>query len=271
MIIYSEVRRERNIFAWLLSRSANLRRLSNDLHSDDSVPVGVSNEIWRVYLGTDVADNEALPGNLLDRSTAGTFNGRAPALQRRQAAVAIFGRPPDKFNMQEATWRGHNIRWGTIFQHNPQLVKEIMWDLHWSSFRFDLIAIDRYLASDRWDSHKYERLDALCTVFGTADALVFEDGRIYNSGIASVDSFERERSYSALAFLMDAWPQSSARIRHASGKITPDEVAFRYCSTFAYAFGRPPVLPKLVPVADKLMGVIPYPPVGDRTDDVRFP
>lgn len=248
MLIYSEARRERNIFAWLLSRSANLRRLINGLLSDDLVPVGVSNELWRVYLATDVPDSEMVPTNLIDQTTAGMFNGRAPAHQRRQAAVFIFGRPPDKFNLQEATWCGHKIRWGTVFHHDPQLVKEIMWDLHWSSFRFDLIALDCYLASDRWEAHKYERLDALCTVFGTVDAFVFEEGSMEDSGIASSDAFEHDRSYSAFGFLMDAWPSSSVCLRSASGRISADAVAFQYCSTFTYMFGRPPVLPKLVPV-----------------------
>lgn len=259
MLMYSELRRERNVFAWLVSRLANLRRLINDLHSDDAVPVGVSNELWRVYLGTDVADSEVLPSNLIDQSTAAQFNGRGPASQRRQAAVSIFGRPPDKFNLQEATWRGHIIRWGTVFQHDPQLVQEIIWDLHWSSFRFDLIALDRYLAPGQWEAHKYARLDALCTVFGTVDAFLVEDGSIENTGIASPEAFERERAYSAFAFLMHAWPPFTSSDHTNRGRDSADAIALRYCTTFAYTFGRPPVLPKLVPVAQKVMGVFPYP------------
>lgn len=190
MIIYSEVRRERNVFAWLVSRSANLRRLSNALESDDGVPVGVSNELWRVHIATDATECDVPGSQHIDRLSTVHFNGRAPAHQRRRAAEDIFGRPPDKFNLRYASWRGHTIGWGTIFQHHELLVQEIMWDLHWSSFRFDLIALDRYLMKGRWEGHRYERLDALSAIFGTSDALIYEDGRIENSGIASHDTFE---------------------------------------------------------------------------------
>lgn len=261
MIIYSEARRERNIFAWLVSRSANLRRLRNSLDSEEAVPIGVSNEMWRVYLATDVVKCDIDIEQPADRSIVDGFNVRAPALARRQAAASIFGRPPDKFNLQEATWRGHNIRWGTVFQHDPLLVQEIMWDLHITSFRFDLIALDRYLAPGRWEIHKYERLDAIATVFGTPDALAFEDDLIENIGIASFDAFERGRAYAAFALLMEAWPWLSFAPRSAGVGPSPEDIAFRYCSTFSHTFGRPPVLPKLAPVARSGLGIIPYPAI----------
>lgn len=260
MIIYSEARRERNMFAWLLSRSANLRRLSNAVDSDAGVPIGVSNEMWRVYLGTDIAGCDLHAGRLAGQPSPATFNGRATAEHRRQVAVSIFGRPPDKFNLQEATWLGHTIKWGTVFQHDSRLVQEIMWDLHWSSFRFDLIALDRYLTPSRWETHKYERLDALSTIVGSSDALVYEDGCIQNSGIASADDYERNRAYAAFVFLMESWPASPDRFR-VHGRSSAADIAFQYCSSFAYTFGRPPVLPKLVPVDQGMYGIIPYPTV----------
>lgn len=259
MIISSEIRRERNIFAWLLSRAANVRRLSNALNSEDGVPVGVSNELWRVYLSTDITDDDVRDGSQMDSTSLSNFNGRAPAHERRQSAVAIFGRPPDRFNIMEATWRGHNIRWGTVFHHNPLLVKEIMWDLHQSSFRFDLIALDRYLVPGLWTAHKYERLDALCRIFGTSDAFIFDITSLEDTGIAASDAYERGNAYAAFASLMDAWPGVSDSISNASDRHAPDAVAFRYCSTFANTFGRPPVLPKLVPTSGAPLGIIKYP------------
>lgn len=142
MLISLDLRRERNIFGWLLSRSANIRRFSNATDSDDGVPIGISNELWRVYLSTDITDNDARVASHMSSDSLGSFNGRAPAHKRRQAAVAIFGRPPDRFNLQEALWRGHTIPWGKVFHHNLLLVKEIMWDLHQSSFTYDLVALD---------------------------------------------------------------------------------------------------------------------------------
>lgn len=269
MIIFSEVRRERNVFAWLLSQSANLRRLSNSLESEDGVPVGISNELWRVYIATDIAECDMRSSEHFDRSTAGVFNGRGPAQQRRQSAMAIFGRPPDKFNLHHATWRGFTIRWDTIFQHDTLMVREIMWDLHWSSFRFELIALDRYLIPGRWEDHRYERLDALGIIFGTSDALVYEDGFIDNSGIASLDAFERDRAYAAFASLMDPWPLPPNSSNLGTHWLSVDRIAFRYCSTFAYNFGRLPVLPKLVPVAGIHCGVIPYPAKCDQFEDFR--
>lgn len=69
MIISSEVRRERNVFAWLLSRSANIRRLSNAIYSNEGVPVSVSNELWRLYLSTDITEDNIRVGSHLDRSS----------------------------------------------------------------------------------------------------------------------------------------------------------------------------------------------------------
>lgn len=263
MIIFSEARRERNIFAWLVSRSANLRRLRNALESEEAVPIGVSNEMWRVYLGTDVAESAIDTGQQGGNSVVDSFNARAPALARRQAAASIFGKPPDKFNLQEATWRGHTIRWGTVFQHDALLVQEIMWDLHITSFRFDLIALDRYLAPGRWDIHKYERLDVIAKVFGTTDALAFEDDLVEDIGIASPDAYERNRAYAAFALLMEAWPRFSFAPRLAGVGPSPEDIAFGYCSTFSRTFGRPPVLPKAAPFARTGLGIIPYPAIVD--------
>lgn len=270
MIIFSEVRRERNVFAWLLSRSANLRRLSHGLDSETGVPAGVSNELWRVNLSTDIAASGMCGNKHVDRSSVVVFNGRGPAQQRRQVAVAIFGRPPDKFNLQHAMWRGHTISWGTTFHYNALLVQEIMWDLHWSSFRFDLVALDRYLLPAYWEGHRYECLDALSTIFGTFDALVYEDGRIEDSGIASRNAFERDRAYTALASLMDPWPlPPNCRNLASTDRLSVDHIAFQYCSTFAYVFGRPPVLPKLVPVATTHIGFLPYPATINRSAEFR--
>lgn len=251
------------MFAWLVSRSANLRRLRNALELEEAVPIGVSNELWRVYLGTDVAESEIATEQLPGSSFVDGFNARAPASVRRRAATSIFGRPPDKFNLQEATWRGHTIHWGTVFQHDALLVQEVMWDLHITSFRFDLIALDRYLAPERWTVHKYERLDAIATVFGTTDALAFEDDLIENVGIASCDAYESGRAYAAFALIMEAWPlySSVTKTRSAGGGSLPEDIAFRYCATFSHAFGRPPVLPKLAPVARRGLGIYPYPAI----------
>lgn len=268
MVIFSKTRREQNIFAWVLSWSANLRRLCNALDSEDVVPVGISNELWRVYLATDIAENDMCASQHIDRNHPETFNGKAPAQQRRQAAVAILGRPLDKFNLQEATWRGFTVRWGTFFHHDSKLVQEIMWDLHRSSFRFDLIALDRYLAPDRWECHKYERLDALCTIFGASDALVFEDGQIENSGITSHNVYKRQRAYAAFASLMDSWSVTTHDVSSANARLLGDHIAFWYCSTLARNFGRPPVLPKLVPVSKPFRSIIPYPPVVSTCDRV---
>lgn len=259
MLISSEIRRERNIFAWLLCRSANLRRLSNALNSDDAIPVGVSNELWRIYLSTDITDDDVRAASDVPFDNLATFNGRAPAHKRRQAAVEIFGRPPDRLNIMEASWRGHTIPWGTVFHHNSLLVKEIMWDVHQSSFQYDVIALDRYLVPALWASHKYERLDALCKIFGCSDAFVYEDGILEDRGIAAVDAYDRNNAYAAFASLMEAWPSVSEWMGGAGDRRSPDRIAFRYCSTFANTFGRPPVLPKMVPASGASVGFIPYP------------
>lgn len=176
--------------------------------------------------------------------------------RRRQTAVTIFGRPPDRFNIQQATWRGHNIPWGTVFQHDPLLVREIMWDMHQSSFRLDLTALDQYLVPALWTAHKYERLDALCKIFGTSDAFILDNTSLEDTGIAASDAYDRGNAYAAFASLMDSWTGISECGTGTSDRRAPDAIAYRYCKTFANTFGRPPILPKMVPLSEAPLGTL---------------
>lgn len=164
LILYSHVRRERNLFNWLLVREANLRRVDNESSSSAGVPIGASNEHWRAFLGSEFSSEEL-------EIAASSVNGSSSRVsltdnaKLRLAAIGIFGRPPLGHNIQAAVWRGFTIPRTTLFEHDHRLVQEIMWDLYEHSFRFDLLALDMLLAPNIWSTSRDTRAALVRSVF----------------------------------------------------------------------------------------------------------
>ncbi|KAF7977927.1 hypothetical protein HWV62_1989 [Athelia sp. TMB] len=210
MLVFSEGRRERNLFGWLLIRDANIRRVTNDISSSMGVPGGVSNELWRMILGVQFSDEDKLSVRRqvacrdaipLTRATSNS--------DRRRAALSIFGRPPDTHNVCEVEWRGHMVPWDTFFHHDPMLVQEILWDVHQYSFQYDIIALDHYHCTAQWSSEPQVRQDMISGVLGGNDCFVVDNSPEKNVGIASDDEAERLAAYRSLDQLMQQWPPTS--------------------------------------------------------------
>ncbi|KAF7968509.1 hypothetical protein HWV62_30232 [Athelia sp. TMB] len=258
MLIFSESRREHNFFNWLLIRDANLRRVSNDMASSAGVATGVSNELWRMIIGVEfterdkVAAREAVPGVLPNSRSA-------PHSERRQAAIAIFGNPPDGHNVQEVEWQGHRIPWNSFFEHDPLLAQEILWDLHQYSFQYDLIALDHYLCREMWTSEPHVREEILFKVLGGRDCYVVDEMQNQDFGMGAENEAERLTAYRSLEELMKKWPPTKDDpSTFSASSAYQDAVARRYCQVFAKTFGRPPILPKLLPRMSQFKGKYAY-------------
>ncbi|KAF7967942.1 hypothetical protein HWV62_32479 [Athelia sp. TMB] len=253
MVIYSEGRRERNLFNWLAVREATIHKACNDITSTDGAPVGVSNELWRLYIGTDFMDcTPSTPNARLEGPLAVVRNERA---SQRQLLVSIFGRPPIMTHLRSVYWNDHEIEWGTFGQHDSLLVREVLWDLHQQSFLYDLIAIDRHLAPRAWSQAKPARYWMLDNIFGGHDVLSVVPCMDQESGIASQDPIERKSAYRAMKIMMEAWEGGPVSAVDADDEM---QVAVAYCQIFAKTMGRPPILPKQFPRHNDSMGAIPY-------------
>ncbi|KAF7970273.1 hypothetical protein HWV62_24460 [Athelia sp. TMB] len=252
MLIYSEGRRDRNIFNWLAIRQATIRRASNDAASSHAVPLGISNELWRLYISSDFSEDAWVPPTVRG---AASSRPRSDNISRRQLLVDIFGRPPDSQHLRHVEWHGFVVEWGKITMHDNMLVREILWDLHQWSFQYDLIAIDRYLAPGTWaraSSSRYILLDAVCGGYSCLAVVPRPDS---NFGMASTDEDARHAAYGALKTLMESWEVSELVSVDANDEL---QVASAYCKIFAKTFGRPPILPKLIPKGNDCSGVYPY-------------
>lgn len=259
LVIFSDGRRERNLFNWLLVRDAATRRAVNDASTTRGIPLGVSNELWRLYIGTDFIDGfdrvaSPAPAAKSSRQHDKNYSNS----NRRQVLIDIFGRPPDSHNIREVEWQGHVIQWGTICEHDDLLVKEIMWDLHQSSFRFDLIALDRYLAPDCWVRGSSHRYDLICKIFGSNEPLAVLPLPSRDFGLLSADPLEKGMAYDALSSLMSDWPVVADECNAIDGPNLERTTAIAYCNIFGKTFGRPPILPKFVPRSSGCRGRYPY-------------
>ncbi|KAF7965333.1 hypothetical protein HWV62_44317 [Athelia sp. TMB] len=256
LVIFSMGRRERNLFNWLLVRDATIRRATHDLGTAIGIPTGVSNEMWRLYIGTDFVESlSAVPESARSSSRVAQSDGKEFNIKRRQVLIDLFGKPPDRHHVREVQWRGHEVTWDTFFKHDSLLVREIMWDLHQHSFQYDMIAIDRHLAQEQWNREPDRRRQLLATVFGQTDNLGVEDMPDKGVGLASDDAVERRAAYDALACLMHDWPESPDT---CNGDDAEFVAAISYCTVFAKTLGRPPIMPKIVPKLNLCDGRIPY-------------
>ncbi|KAF7979062.1 hypothetical protein HWV62_43547 [Athelia sp. TMB] len=252
MIVFSEGRRERNIFNWLAVREATIRKACNEASSNYAIPLGTSNELWRLYIGTDFMDSNSVASTAAQHS--GVVVPHSANSTRRQLLLDIFGRPPDTQHVRDMEWYGHKIEWGTFFLHDSLLVREILWDLHQWSFQYDLIAIDRYLAPDMWSRGPSARYRLIEAIFGGNDGLTVPRPDV-DFGLASINPAERKTAYSSLFNLMQGWEDNSLASIDDSDEL---QVACAYCRIFSKTMGRPPILPKIVPKGHNFQGTFPY-------------
>ncbi|KAF7966521.1 hypothetical protein HWV62_38062 [Athelia sp. TMB] len=258
MLVFSEVRREKNLFNWLLIRDASIRRLMHDIASDDGIPRGYSNELWRMILGVEFSDADKTAASTLTITAVPNSRNSAHA-DRRRAAIAIFGQPPDSHNQTEVQWRGHTVSWGSFFKHDPLLVQEVLWDVHQYSFQFDLIAQDRYLCPTLWSINARIRESLISEVVGCDSCFIVREKPTQSYGLGSGDDKERMQSYRSLDELMKPWPPTGGPAYSINDHLEyRDGVARRFCQAFSKAFGRPPILPKLVPVRNHLHCALAY-------------
>jgi hypothetical protein len=234
------------------------------------IPAGTSNENWKAYLNcvfsaADTEDLNALEDARVEPKDLRIGTDDVPHnTARKLAAFRIFGASPlDKLHA-EVQWRGFNIRFGTLLHHSAILSQEILWDVFEHSFRFDLLALDMLLARVEWETNRIERMECLRSVFPGEGSFLVDKIPDKNEGLGAEEWTHKIDFLNNLARVMKSWPGppdcvfQSGETNEQNTDVLEQKLAIYYCQTLYENFGRPPVLPRRIPVSRPLTGRIPY-------------
>ncbi|KAI6011724.1 hypothetical protein BKA83DRAFT_4501969 [Pisolithus microcarpus] len=234
----SSDRRQRYMRNWLVSRAGWISRLS----ASDVSPV--SPRSWRDFLNT-----------IPERFSA-TFSGE----QQREAA-AFFG--PELIRVQHDI-PSHVQFWDLSIciadlASIDQLTKsKILWDLYEHNFRFELVALGRVLMPGLSSNREPEWLDLVRQLFPGDSELTMcaEPFPTQNQGLGSSDPRSRCEFVEIFRKLLASWPGFPSDLvvpLLPSALLTrvwavERRLAIFYVQSFFDNFGRPPILPRLIPV-----------------------
>ncbi|KAI6029178.1 hypothetical protein BKA83DRAFT_4489143 [Pisolithus microcarpus] len=234
----SSDRRQRYMRNWLVSRAGWISRLS----ASDVSPV--SPRSWWDFLNT-----------IPERFSA-TFSGE----QQREAA-AFFG--PELIRVQHdipshVQFRDLSICIADLASINQLTKSKILWDLYEHNFRFELVALGRVLMPGLSSNREPEWLDLVRQLFPGDSELTMcaEPFPTQNQGLGSSDPRSRCEFVEIFRKLLASWPGfpsdlvvpllPSAPLTHVWA--VERRLAIFYVQSFFDNFGRPPILPCLIPV-----------------------
>jgi hypothetical protein len=159
----------------------------------------------------------------------------------------------------EVFWHGRalQVEESRILNLDPNVVREIIWELFEHNFRYELQALDMAAAPSEWHDARL-RQDAVRSVFGRDGKFIIWNDVLPSSnvGLQAESIHDRLSSLEQLRLLMKSWRGVPTAIRDVSlldkvSKALFDEREYQiilfYCQTFFDFFGRPPVCPHRIP------------------------
>ncbi|KAI6016832.1 hypothetical protein BKA83DRAFT_4497344 [Pisolithus microcarpus] len=230
--------RQRYMRNWLVSRAGWISCLS----ASDVSPV--SPRSWRDFLNT-----------IPERFSA-TFSGE----QQREAA-AFFG--PELIRVQHdipshVQFRDLSICIADLASIDQLTKSKILWDLYKHNFQFELVALGRVLMPGSSSNREPEWLDLVRQLFPGDSELTMcaEPFLTQNQGLGSSDPRSRCEFVEIFRKLLASWPGFPSDLVAPLLPSTPltrvwaveRRLAIFYVQSFFDNFGRPPILPRLIPV-----------------------
>ncbi|KAF9233288.1 hypothetical protein BU15DRAFT_80267 [Melanogaster broomeanus] len=221
-VVLASDSRKRYLANWLALRPLWLGRIANQPHLPVPGP-----KVWRAFLNSTPA--ATTPSTATSSTAVVTLS-----MEHKSAAVQFFG--------------------ATL-----QLIQGILWELAELSFRYDLLALDKFLVPRLWADSPHERQVAYDSVFpsevvgGTWDApLPTESVGLCHSDIWA-DQFLL--FVNAFRTLMSHWPSVPASmgqpllepLADTTLKNEVGEALKFYVESFFVNTGRPPVVPHRMP------------------------
>ncbi|KAI6032429.1 hypothetical protein EDC04DRAFT_2898259 [Pisolithus marmoratus] len=194
--------------------------------------------------------------NTIPEQISSTFSG-----DRLREAAKLFG--PALIRVQhdipsQVQFRDISISLADLASIDQLMKSKVLWDLYEHNFRFELVALTRVLMPALSLNQESEWLDRVRQVFPGDSELTMcaEPFPSENQGLGSSDLQSKRKYVERLRGLLALWPgfpsdlvepllpsASSARVWAVERKLA----AF-YIQLFFDNFGRPPILPRFIPV-----------------------
>ncbi|KIJ64155.1 hypothetical protein HYDPIDRAFT_29045 [Hydnomerulius pinastri MD-312] len=242
---------KRHLANWLALRPFWVGRIAQNPDHN------IGPKIWQAFLNS--SPNDTTPPEADTR-----------AAKLKKAARDMFGDTLGN-NMSGATWAGNDgidisfrgmmSRVSHLANPPPVFMQAILWELHQLHFRYDLIALNRFLLPAIWDNPQLhaEHQVLLATIFpsevvsGTWDGeLTGQPPELFLGTINDVEAVARMEAYRNL---VSTWPRVKDTLLTPLTPATPmsklHEVAqalqVLYVESFFLVTGHPRVVPRKVP------------------------
>ena len=236
----SEDRRKRYLVTWLSVRSAWINRVTSSTAS----PVHPS--IWRGFL-----NSIPNPEEVFSSSTASSHPNEA---------MNLFGAEFIQLHITAhqspalLTWRDITVTADTL---NVEHIRQVLWDLAEHNFRFELLSLDKRMASEAWTADSANREEMVLRVFdgGAGFVLGSEPFPDRNRGLGALQVEDRSLFVDNFRALLSSWPDAPSALQNPLGMSPINTHIFSvercatlfYVQTFYDTHGRPPIIPRHIP------------------------
>lgn len=182
------------------------------------------------------------------------------------AAKAMFGTELVANMRQETSQVFHHdvdlsVVQGRAMGLTPRILKRITWELAELNWCYELLALDRVVALERWrmeDDESSARLEMVKDVFKPGRDFVWWNSEFptQHPSITALTIGERLAALRALRRLMVHWMDCPPALQVSlpfnatpeAGLAFERSVLHNYCHTFYVHFGRPPIIPMCLPL-----------------------
>lgn len=244
------------IAAWLSIRASRCGQMAYPEHQQ--MPV-VSATTWRRFFQIWIRRPTALPS----MTVTDAVHDEATAAARR-----MFG--DDMIALMRNT--SHEVFWnsepiavvdGVAQNLEPQIIRQIHWELLELNWRYELMALDKVAAPHQWAGEDIanKRVDTILLVFSPFPSFILTDGPFptEQTSASAASHIDRLPALKALRRVMVDWKGCTSLIKIAQvhellttecpeAALLEEHTMDFYCQTFFEYFHRPPILPALLPI-----------------------
>ncbi|KAH6904760.1 hypothetical protein BKA70DRAFT_1431658 [Coprinopsis sp. MPI-PUGE-AT-0042] len=258
------------VVAWLLSRMSHLTTLFNNDNETQTGPELTSTH-WTnlIYKLTSSLEQTHLSS---EASTPSLSVSSAVAANPRKWTPHFSTIFESALSTSNVYWMDYTFQLGSKEEleatFTPRFTSGVIWELYETNFRFELLFLDRTLASSKWPSDRdhasvlaaAQRDLEVRSVFARGDDDKIAAGYTLSQiptrdkGLASFSWQERNRSLVALLHLMKSWDGCPPHLlafapsnREQSSIDLERQVTQFYCQAFFDTFGRAAICPRRLP------------------------
>jgi hypothetical protein len=261
----SPTQQGKKIANWLAVRAGTYTRC---FHHAGILPPVAPAATWRTLLNTDAT-------TIISGEPVLNAKGKeTKASQVRRVAKEIFGEElvaQLKGGVEELWWHetALQVNQQSIVDLDPNIVREVIWELFEHNFRYELLLLDMVAARSQWHDREdhvgqpyaaFARRETIREVFGDDGKFILwgDPFPTCNSGFQAEALDMRLPNLERLRKVMLDWPEVPSVLDHSfysepgkerySVAVLERHVVKFYCQTFFDYFGRPPIVPHRIPI-----------------------